>query len=156
MIDTAARLIDITYTGELGRMTAVETETQILCTLESVNRTEYYAAYNSGFKPEFRLVTQPVNYAGQGVVDVDTPEGVVRCDIYRTYRKSQDELELWCVRKNAAAVQTFTLWTAGKCVILFGCYLTGSDGRDRTETGSVATDTVSLILPQTVKAYVGE
>lgn len=154
-MDTSARLIGITYTGELGRMTAAETETPILCTLESVNRTEYYAAYNSGFKPEFKLTTQPVNYAGQGVVDVDTPEGVVRCDIYRTYRKSADELELWCVKKNPDAVQTFTLWTAGKCVTLFGCYLTGADGRDRTETGSVATDTVSLILPQTFQAFAG-
>lgn len=156
MIDTSARLITVSYVGELGRAQTIETATPIFCSLDTVNRTEYYAAFNSGFKPEFRLTTDPINYSGEGIVEVDTPEGTVRCDIYRTYRKAQDELELWCVKKNPEAVQTFTLWNAGRCVTLFGCYLTGTDGADRTETGRVATDTVRLILPQTFQAFIGE
>ena len=155
MIDTSARLISVSYSGSLGAVQTTETATTILCTLNSVNRTEYYKAYDSGFKPEFRLETDPVNYAGQSVVDVDTPDGTVRCDIYRTYRKAQDVLELWCVKKNPDAVQTFTLWTAGKTVVLFGCYLDGEDGIDRTETGSIATDRVKLILPKTFQAFSG-
>lgn len=155
MIDTSAKLIAVTYTGNLGAMQRTETPTSIFCKLMSVDRTEYYNAYNSGFKPEFKVVTDPVNYSGQTIIEVDTPEGTVKCDIYRTYRKSLDQLELWCVKQNPEAVQTFTLWTAGKKVTLFGCYMLGSDGVDRTETGSVATDTVRLILPQTFQAFVG-
>ena len=155
--DTTARLIEVRYTGLLGTMTRTETETPIFCQLGSVNRTEYFSAYNSGLKPELLVVTNPVNYAGQGIIEVDTPDGAVRCDIYRTYRAGPDKLELWCVKKNDAAEQAFTLWDAdGRRVTLYGAYLTGTDGTDRTETGRVATDTVSLVLPQTLRAFIGE
>lgn len=156
MIDTSARLIAVSYAGEFGLAQRVETTTEIFCSISSVNRAEFFAAYDSGFRPEFRVTTAPVNYAGQGIIELDTPEGPVRCDVYRTYRKSPDALELWCCRKNEEAVQIFTLWTAGKRVTLFGAYLSGSDGAQRTRTGQIATDTVSLILPQTLQAFVGE
>lgn len=156
MFETSAELISVTYTGELGRMQRTEGKFAILCAVKSVDRAEYYAAYNSGFKPEYRVITDPVNYAGEGMIDLSLPEGVVRFDIYRTYRKSADEIELWCVRKNPAAEQTFTLWTAGKRVMLYGAYLAGTDGAERTETGKVSTSTVTLILPQTLQAYCGE
>ena len=156
MIDTSARLVAVSYVGELGVARRTETETEILCRLDSVNRAEFYAAYNSGFRPEYRVTTNPVNYAGQGIVELDTPQGTVRCNIYRTYRKSADELELWCCLHNPEAVQIFTLWTAGRKITLYGAYLSGSDGAERTNTGSVATDTVQLILPQTLQAFDGE
>lgn len=156
MIDTSARLIRITYTGELGRMNRTEVEIPVFCQLASVDRREYFAAYNSGFRPEWRVTLDPVNFTDETLISIDAPGGTVLCDIYRTYRKSADVMELWVVKHNPQAVQTFTLWTAGKCVTLFGCYLTGSDGVTRTETGANATDTVSLILPQTFLAYCGE
>ena len=157
MLDSTARLIAVTYSGAgLGRMARVETPTAIFCQLGSADRREYFAAYDSGLKPEFRVTTDPVNYAGQTIIDLDTPEGTVRCDIYRTYRKAMDVLELWCVRKNEAAVQIYTLWSAGKRVTLFGAYLTGEDGTQRTETGRIATDIVTLVLPQTLQAFCGE
>lgn len=157
MLDATARLISVTYTGTgLGRMERTEIATDIFCQVGSVDRREYFAAYDSGLRPEFRVTTDPVNYSGQTIIELDTAEGSVRCDVYRTYRKSADVLELWCVRKNADAVQTFTLWSAGKRVTLFGAYLTGEDGTQRTETGRIATDTVTLILPQTVQAFADE
>lgn len=156
MIDTSARLIAVTYTGAMGLTQRTETETPILCTLDSVNRAEFYAAFNSGFRPDFRVETEPVNYNGQRYIELDTPEGLVRCDIYRTFRKSQDVLELWCSRLNPEADKPVTLWTGGKRVVLFGAYLSGSDGVERTETGRVATDAVTLILPQTLHAFAGE
>lgn len=155
MLDATARLIAVTYSGNLGTMTRSEVETGIFCQIGSVNRTEYYAAYNSGFKPEYRVTTDPVDYSGQGIIDLDLAEGTVRCDIYRTYRKSMDVLELWCVRKNESAEQVFTLWTAGKRVTLFGAYLSGSNTNERTETGKIAADTVTLVLPQTLQAFYG-
>ena len=155
MIETSARLIAVDYVGSLGAAVRKETETQILCTLGSVNRTEFFAAFNSGFAPEWRVTTNPVNWTGQRIIDLDTPEGTVRCDIYRTYIKSRDVIELWCTRQNAESVQTFTLWTAGRKIMLYGAYLTGSDGADRTTTGQVATDQVTLILPQTLQAFAG-
>lgn len=156
MTDTSASLIAVSYVGALGVAVRTETKTDILCQIGSVDRREFYAAYNSGFRPEYRITTDPVNYAGQGLIELDTPEGPVRCDIYRTYRKSADTLELWCCLHNPEAVQVFTLWTGGKKVTLHGAYLTGSDGDARENTGSVATDTVHLILPQTLQAFDGE
>ena len=155
MNDTSARLIAVSYVGELVVARRTETTTDILCQLGSVNRTEFYAAYNSGFRPEYRVTTAPVNYAGQTLIELDTPDGPVLCDIYRTYRKSLDVLELWCCLHNSDAVQVFTLFTAGKKVTLHGAYLTGSDGETREHIGAVAIDTVSLILPQTLQAFVG-
>ena len=152
-IDSTARLIEITYTGALGAVTRTETATTIFCGISSVDRREYFSAYNSGFKPDFRVMTDPVNYSGQTVIDLDAPEGTVRCDIYRTYRKSADVLELWLTRKNPEAEQLFTLWSGGKVVKLVGGYLTGEDGAERTETGKIATDTVTLVLPQTFQAF---
>lgn len=156
MIDTSARLISIEFVGELGSAQRVETATPILCEISSVNRTEFFQAYNSGFRPEWRVTTAPINYSGQRLVDLYTPEGTVRCDVYRTFRKSHDVLELWCCRQNPDAVQIFTLWTANKRVVLHGAYLTGSDGAERVPTGKIATDTVTLVLPQTLQAFVGE
>ena len=155
MIDTSARLIAVSYEGALGVARRVETSTAILCSISSVNRTEYFAAYNSGFRPEWRVVTDPVNYSGQTLIELDAPEGAVRCDIYRTYRAAPDRLELWCCRQNPEAAQTFTLWTSGKKVTLFGAYLLGSDGAQRTTTGQVADGEVQLILPQTLQAFSG-
>lgn len=155
MVDSTAKLISVTYAGQLGAMTRTETATTIFCQVGSVDRREFYAAYNSGFKPEFRVTTDPINYSGEGIIDLETPDGDLRCDIYRTYQKSADVLELWCVRKNPKAEKVFTLWTQGKVVKLAGAYLTGSDGQERTDTGKVATDTVSLILPQEFQAFVG-
>lgn len=156
MIDTSARLIAVSYVGDLGVAKRTETPTDIFCQLGSVNRTEFYAAYNSGFRPEYRVTTAPVNYAGQTMIELDTPEGPVLCDIYRTYRKSLDVMELWCCLHNPEAVQVFTLFTAGKKVMLHGAYLTGSDGETREHIGAVAIDTVTLVLPQTLQAFVGE
>lgn len=155
MIDASARLIAISYVGALGVAVRQETATEILCTIHSVNRLEFFAAYNSGLRAEWRVVTSSVNWRGETVIDLDTPEGTVRCDIYRTYRKDRDTIELWCCRQNPEAVQTFTLFTAGRKITLYGAHLTGSDGASRTTTGSVATDTVTLILPQTLQAFDG-
>ena len=155
MYDATANLVAVTYSGALGVAVRTETTTPIYCQIGSVDRREFFAAYDSGLKPEFRVTTDPVNYAGQSIIDLETAEGVIRCDIYRTYRKAADTLELWCVRKNPDAVQVFTLWSAGKRVTLYGAYLTGEDGANRTETGKVATDTVTLVLPQTLQAFVG-
>ena len=153
MIDTSARLIAVSYSGELGTVQRIETPTPIYCTINNVNRAEWFAAFNSGFRPEWRVTTAPVNFSGQTIIDLDTLEGTVRCDIYRTYRKTPDALELWCCRKTKESEQVFTLWTAGKRVVLYGAYLTGTDGAARTNTGKVATDTVALILPQTFAAF---
>ena len=156
MIDSSARLIAVTYVGELGVARRIESETEIFCSISSVNRAEFFPAYNSGLRPEWRVVTNSVNWSGETILDLDLPEGTVRCDIYRTYRNNRDQIELWCCRKNAEASQTFTLWTAGKKITLHGAYISGSDGAERTRTGSAATDQVSLILPQTLHAFDGE
>lgn len=158
MYDATARLIAVTYEGTgIGTMERVETSSQIFCQIASVDRREFFAAYDSGLRAEFRVTTNPVNYSGQTIIDLDTADGPIRCDIYRTYRKNMDTLELWCVRKNEPAVQVFTLWAVGgKRVTLYGAYLSGADTNERTDTGTISIGTVTLILPQTLQAFVGE
>ena len=155
MVDATAKLISVTYAGQLGAMTRSETATTIYCKVGSVDRREFFAAYNSGFKPEFRVTTDPINYTGQGIIDLETPSGELRCDIYRTYQKSADVLELWCVRKNQQAEKVFTLWSQGKVITLAGAYLTGKNAQERTDTGHIALDDVTLVLPQTLQAFCG-
>ncbi len=156
MIPVSARLISISYAGSLGRAVKTETETAIYGDLQSVGRVEYYAAYDSGFLPEYKLTTAAVNYSDQGLIDIDTPAGEIRFTIYRTYRKTADDIELWCTRTNDQMESVFTLWTPDKRVTLFGAYLTGGDADNRNVTGRVANGGATLILPQSLQAFVGD
>lgn len=156
MYDSAAKLVTTTFNdGEYGLKEATEVKTQIFCSVKSVSRAEYFKAYDSGLLPEFVVITNPINYDGQSVIEVETQSGVVRCDIYRTYRKSLDEMELYCIKKNDNAVQPVTLWTKEKIVHLYGAYITGGDAVSRSDTGKDATGSVSLVLPQSLKAFCG-
>lgn len=156
MPETSAKLIAVTYSDSpLGTKAATETVTEIPCEVNSVGRTEFYAAYNSGFLPEYLVTTHSANYGGQGIIDILTASGEVRCDIYRTYNRGAGTVELYCVKKNPAVPTVFTLWTGGRIVKLYGAYLSGNDSVSRETNGKVSDGTVTLILPQSLKAFCG-
>lgn len=87
---TAASSLD-----EYGQETFTETTRQVFCKVTSANRAEFFEARQTGLEPEYVFVTQPTNYEGEKIL---TYEGV-RYQIYRTYRRGADELELYAQKQ---------------------------------------------------------
>ena len=78
-----------------GQETFTETTRQVFCKVTSANRNEYFEARQTGLAPEYVFTTNPANYEGEKIL---TYEGV-RYQIYRTYRKGADDLELYAQKQ---------------------------------------------------------
>lgn len=152
-----AKLVSVSYSSNgYGKRVAVESKREIFCSIESVTRAEYFSAWNSGLRPEIKLTTFLPDYDGETVCELFIGNSWVKYDIYRTFIRKNEEIELWCARKNEIVPQTISLYSYGKNVKLHGVYLTGSNGASVSSTGEVSTDTVTLQIPLDVKAFVGE
>ncbi|MEK4141144.1 phage head-tail adapter protein [Paenibacillus sp. FSL M7-0547] len=77
----------------------VEEETVILCGLNSVGRSEFYAAAATGLRPELVFTIHGYEYDGQQLVEFDG----VRYKVLRTYGTGYEELELTCQREAGAS-----------------------------------------------------
>ena len=89
-------LVSQTYEkNDIGVLTPVEETRQVLCTLKSVTQSEFYKAGQSGFNPQHVFVINPVEYHDESVLIYND----TRYSIYRTYRKSDDELEIYAEYK---------------------------------------------------------
>ena len=77
---------------EWGNQVAVETRTPIFCQLKSVSRQEFYAAAQSGLKPEIVFVVHAYEYNGERKVEFDGK----KYSVVRTYRADFEEMELVC------------------------------------------------------------
>lgn len=102
MTDVSLYLIGTT-SGQMDEfLQPIETETRtaIIGIAVPVSRAEFYAAGELGIRPDFEFVIHPAEYSGQTVVEVvDLETGKTeRCRVYRTYRRTPDELELYCSR----------------------------------------------------------
>ncbi len=88
-------LISQTYTlDDYGNNVANETTFDVLCEVESITQSEFYAAANTELNPEYRFRVFFGDYDGQSVVEYDGK----RYEIYRTFR-SGDYMELYAERK---------------------------------------------------------
>lgn len=76
------------------------TRTEVAATSVPVSRSEFYAAGELGFRPDFMFEINPAEYSGEEVAEVfDLETGKTEnCRIYRTYRSDPDTLELYCSR----------------------------------------------------------
>lgn len=74
-----------------------EIRSEVLATSVPVSRSEFYAAGEKGFRPDFEFEINPADYSGQEVAEVyDLETGITeKCRIYRTYRSGPDTLELY-------------------------------------------------------------
>ena len=96
MVDVVAYLIGKTITQNAYKQeVATETRTQILATKDSVRRSEFYRAGVQNFHPEFVLKTAQIDYNGEDEVELDGQ----RYGIYRTYEVTEDDIELYCEKK---------------------------------------------------------
>lgn len=74
-----------------GFKTLTEVRTEVWCSVESITQTEYFEAGRSKLKAEHRLTVNIDDYGGQRIVELDGS----RYGIYRTFRPSADEIELY-------------------------------------------------------------
>lgn len=72
-----------------------ETRREIFCQVDSVSRAEFFAAGQSGLRPEYRFTVFFGDYQGETRLIF---EGVAYV-VYRTYHARTDELELYVQRE---------------------------------------------------------
>lgn len=77
-----------------GNQIIQETRTTILCSLQSVGRSEFYNAAAAGLRPEILLTVHGYEYAGEKRVEF---EGITY-GVIRTYATGFEEIELTCER----------------------------------------------------------
>jgi hypothetical protein len=66
--------------------TVEESQREVFARVESVERSEFFAAGQKGLRPELRVTLAAIEYEGEQVCAVDG----VRYAIYRTYRASPE------------------------------------------------------------------
>ena len=70
----------------------------VFCRINSVSRSEWSSAAQSGLKAAYRVTVWADEYHGETVAILDD----VRYGIYRTYQPNADEIELYLERKVGA------------------------------------------------------
>lgn len=103
MIDTTIKLIspEQRYQDEDGIWrTGEKTEREIFARVSSIDRNEFFAAGESGFRPMYRMTVFAAEYQGEALCMY---EGSIYA-IYRTYHvPGTDDLELYVQRKSGVA-----------------------------------------------------
>lgn len=97
MTDVIKLITRTITTDAYGNEIAAETSKTVMCEVESISQSEFYAAANTELEPEYRFVVFFGDYSGEEIVEYDG----ARYSIYRTYRAS-DNLELYAERKIGA------------------------------------------------------
>lgn len=93
MTDDVITLISREITGKNDRMQPIYTETRFdaLCRVEPVSRAEFYSAAQIGINAEALVIISPAEYHGEKIVEFHGR----RMSIYRTYQRSDNEVELY-------------------------------------------------------------
>ena len=80
---------------EYGVAHAIKSKRMVYANVKSVGQREFYEGGRAGLNPEFVMTMFAYDYASE-----QTLEYMGRTfDIYRTYQKGPDEVELYCSRK---------------------------------------------------------
>ncbi len=79
---------------DYGNEVVTETERNILCKVDSISQSEFYAAADTELNPEYRFTIFFGDYGGEHICVFHDS----RYAIYRTYRTG-DNLELYVERK---------------------------------------------------------
>lgn len=73
----------------------VRTATEVFCQVDSVGRSEFFAAGQNGLRPEYRFTVFAGDYNGEAEVEYD---GMAYA-IYRTFYRRDDNIELYAARR---------------------------------------------------------
>lgn len=80
---------------EIGNQIPQETQTEVFCGEIAITEKEFYAAAQTGIRPETAVIVNSMDYAGQGKVSFD---GVVY-HVLRRYPRVDTFTELYLQRK---------------------------------------------------------
>lgn len=97
-------LIKETYTTDaIGQPVAAETTRDVFCNLQSVTRSEFFAAGAKGLFPELVATMFAPDYEDEKVAEITLFGAKKRFGVYRTYFASNDTIELYLERKQGDA-----------------------------------------------------
>lgn len=71
------------------------TERKVFCNVSSVTQKEWFEGGRNGLNPEYRFTMFAYDYSGEDVVKYNGNY----YSVYRTYHTTNDEIELYCERK---------------------------------------------------------
>lgn len=98
-ITDTCTLISETYSkSATGEFTTVENCREVLCTVGSINRAEFFEAGRSGLNPEIMLTVSWLDYEGEKLAQFRGE----RYAIYRSYRANDEKIELYLTKKAGA------------------------------------------------------
>lgn len=98
-ITDTCTLISETYSkSATGEFTAVENCREVLCTVGSINRAEFFEAGRSGLNPEIMLTVSWLDYEGEKLAEFHGE----RYAVYRSYRADDEKVELYLTKKAGA------------------------------------------------------
>lgn len=80
---------------EVGNHIPEEVKREVFCNVESVSRAEWYDAGRNGMNPQYKITVFAYDYENELIAEF---EGV-RYSIYRTYLKSDEDIELYLEKK---------------------------------------------------------
>lgn len=96
-------LIAIEYTqDDLGEWIEERTETLVFAQVESVTMSEFYQAGLQGFKPDYRFVVWQAEYSDEELIEYRDKV----YNVYRTYKRDDGRIELYCNEKKGAEDDT--------------------------------------------------
>lgn len=85
-------LISVTHENDAkGVSRAIETSRTVFCRVESISSDEYFRAGSAGLRPAYRFRLHADEYRWEPTVRYQG----VKYAVYRTYRASLDELEIY-------------------------------------------------------------
>lgn len=89
-------LIAKTYaTDGIGQRIHSETERKAYCDVSSVSQSEFFEAGRAGLKPAFQVTMFASDYHGETECVLNS----IRYSIYRTYRRKDDDIELYLEKR---------------------------------------------------------
>jgi len=97
---TPLTLIKKTFTtDDIGQKIFTETTTAVYANIQSVSRSEFFAAGEQGFKPQFVATMFAPDYEGQDLCELTMFGNTSKYSIYRTYLGANDTIELFLEKK---------------------------------------------------------
>lgn len=68
-----------------------ESETEVFADIHDITQREFFEADEAGIRPEFKAVIWFDEYDGETIIE----RGGERYDVYRTYERSDNKIELY-------------------------------------------------------------
>lgn len=96
MYNHSLKLIERQYEVVNHQDVPKDIETEVLCKIRSVGRTEFYQAQQAKLNPEIVFIVKAYEYSGQDTVKYQSE----RYKVIRTYQSDFEEVELVCERLN--------------------------------------------------------